>query len=292
MQPRQKQGSTHLRKKSCLPCAKSKVRCNLERPSCSRCVATNRTCEYPIRAEDSSTPASSRDSRRSVPLSRGTTAPAQNTATPPSLPNILTGLADTTILGPTPGDQTEEQPLLEQPLSAPPYQSPSLDFSNLDIVPFANADNIKDRSLRPFLAVEEQVPKAFHPFTLQYITCILRTYVRQIAGKCVPPIIHPMQVSGGITSIALANCYSLVQLWHHHEAGSEAMVSETIQREMDRLASHVRIHLVMPANNGLTRLRKQIPTSKSSAHSRRISSTLSCLFSFLSMDISLTTMQQ
>jgi hypothetical protein len=54
----------------------------------------------------------------------------------------------------------------------------------------------------------------------------------------VPPIIHPMQLAPEYRGVALANCYSLVRLWHHSAAGSEHMVAETIQREMERLAAN------------------------------------------------------
>ena len=236
MQSKKKQGSTRSRQKSCLPCAKSKVRCSLERPSCSRCITTKRKCTYPPRAENYASPTFSRESRHSAPLS-------QSSATPTSLPSILTRLEDTAIYRTTANSSTAEQSPHDQPADTENNQTPSLDFSKLDIVPFPDTDHTKDLLLGPFLAIDEQVPKTFHPFTFQYISCVLRTYVKQIAGKYVPPVIHPTQVSGEITSVALANCYSLVRLWHHHEAGSETMVAETIQREMTRLANYVRTYL-------------------------------------------------
>ncbi|KAM6527357.1 hypothetical protein FSOLCH5_003426 [Fusarium solani] len=58
-----------------------------------------------------------------------------------------------------------------------------------------------------------------------------------MAGDGIPPMIHPMQLSDGIPT-ALANCYSLVRLWHHRAGGSEGIVAETVGREMDRLAQH------------------------------------------------------
>lgn len=44
----------------------------------------------------------------------------------------------------------------------------SLAFAILDLVPLAGADQIRDRWLRPFLAVtgQQEVPKEFHPYTL------------------------------------------------------------------------------------------------------------------------------
>jgi hypothetical protein len=116
----------------------------------------------------------------------------------------------------------------------------SLDFSKLDLVPLDSAEQIRDRWLRPFLnSGEQQTPKAFHPYTLQYISCVLRTYPKlMIMEDGVPPIIHPMQVFNRKGSAALANCFSLVRLWHHSAVGSEDIVAETIQREMERLAAN------------------------------------------------------
>lgn len=217
------------RKKSCLQCANSKVRCSLERPCCARCVASNRQCRYVTPAERTSSPVASRHS----------VSPVQGIATPTSL-RSFTDSTDEAFVGTTAGSHPTPLPLPTQSLTTADCPGVSLDFSNLDLVPLADADQIRDRWLRPFLAVGEQVSKAFHPYTLLYISCVLRTYPKMMVGKNgVPPIIHPMQMSDGNSSIALANCYSLVRLWHHSAAGSEHVVAETIEREMERLASYV-----------------------------------------------------
>jgi hypothetical protein len=230
MKSAHKQRSTPSRKKSCLQCARSKVRCGLERPCCARCVAANRQCRYATPAEDPSSPVVSRDS---VP-------PIQSLETPTSFSTAFTDPTDATLVGAIAGSHPTPLPLPTQPPTAASSPGVSLDFSNLDLVPLADADQIRDRWLRPFLAFGEQTPKAFHPYTLQYISCVLRTYPKlMVRENGVPPIIHPMQLSNGNSSVALANCYSLVRLWHHSAAGSEHIVAETIQREMARLANYV-----------------------------------------------------
>lgn len=229
MRPRGKQRSTPSRKKSCLHCANSKIRCSLERPSCARCVASNRQCTYTTSAEGPSSPVASRNS---VP-------PIQDITTPTSL-TTFTDSTDETFVGTTTSSHQTPQSQPTQPRTTADVSGVSLDFSNLDLIPLADANHIRDRWLRPFLAVGEQVPKAFHPYTLLYISSVLRTYPKIMVGKNgVPPIIHHMQMSDGNSSVALANCYSLVRLWHHSAAGSEHVVAETIQREMERLASYV-----------------------------------------------------
>lgn len=228
-----RQKTTPLRRKSCLQCAKSKVRCSLERPSCARCIAAGRQCRYAAPADVASSTTSTRPS----------VLPIQSIATPVSLSTTLTDPADISpfeqtlhgVVPPSTPDQATNVPEIEN------HEDPLVDFSNLALVPLDDADQIRDRWLRPFLAVPEQVSKSFHPFTLQYISCVLRTYPKQMAGnKCVPPIVHPMQMSERNTPVALANCYSLVRLWHHRAEGSEAIVADTIQREMNRLAHDVR----------------------------------------------------
>ena len=243
MKSTREQRSTPSRKKSCLQCAKSKVRCGLERPYCDRCVAANRQCRYATAAEDPSSPVGS---RHSAP-------PIQSVATPASLSTAFTDPTDATLVGTTAGSHPTPLPFPTQPPTTADCPGVFLDFSNLDLVPLVDADQIRSRWLRPFLAVGEQVPKAFHPYTLQYIRCVLRTYPKQMVEKNgVPPIIHPMQISDGNSSVALANCYSLVRLWHHRAAGSEHIVAETVQREMERVANYVLSFFPKPASDWLT----------------------------------------
>jgi len=226
-----KQKSTPSRKKSCLQCAKSKVRCGIERPACARCVAAKRQCRYAAPPEGFP---SNVGSRQSVP-------PPQSVATPVSLSTSLTDPTDISLVGTTLDTQPSPPPTASQLRSSRNHADTSLDFSDLDLVPLANANQIRDRWLRPFFAVGEEVPKVFHPYTLQYIRCVLRTYPKQMAEENgVPPILHPIQMADGSTAVVLANCYSLIRLWQHRAAGSEAIVADTIQREMNRLAHYVR----------------------------------------------------
>ncbi|KAF9886368.1 hypothetical protein FE257_011513 [Aspergillus nanangensis] len=122
----------------------------------------------------------------------------------------------------------------------PDRRNVALDLTNIQLVPSSNAENIRDRWLRPYIMPapeSDEVPKAYQPFTLQYISRILRTYSqRMLKDEDVPPIIHHAQVSGRKMPRALANCYSLVRMWENAVSGSETMVVNTIEKEMDRLA--------------------------------------------------------
>lgn len=122
-------------------------------------------------------------------------------------------------------------------------ESNELDFTGIELVPSVNAESIRDRWLRPYILPplgRDEVPKAYHPFTLQYISRILSTYPRfMLKDGDVPPIIHRMQIVGRRMPRALANCYSLVRMWEQAAEGSETLVVETVEKEMDRLASEV-----------------------------------------------------
>ena len=237
------------RKKSCLQCAKSKVRCDLQRPACGRCVAAKNQCRYATSPQGPA-PTTNVASRQSLP-------PVQNIATPLSLPNTSTDYTDPALEGSAIGGQstvahsTALQPTAQLPTSGNRGDALSLDFSNLDPVPLADADEIRIRWMRPFFAVGEQPLKTFHPFTLQYISCVLRTYPKHmIEDDGFPPIIHPMQVAEGNTAVPLANCYSLIRLWQHRAPGSEEIVAGTIRREMSRLEGLVSPHRSCDSGNG------------------------------------------
>ncbi|RAK96936.1 Zn(II)2Cys6 transcription factor domain-containing protein [Aspergillus ibericus CBS 121593] len=233
--PHPRRGERPPRKKACQSCTKSKVRCDLERPACSRCRSLGRPCEYPTRTVPTS--------QVSRPPTEFYTVPTNPTSPEPEPP--IFGAAQ---LNP------------EMPIPLPSFSSPSwtprqprrqvisaceetheLDFTFIDLVPSGDAAGIRDRWLRPYILPplgQDEVPKVYHPFTLQYISRILTTYPRgMLRDGDVPPIIHRLQVVGRRMPRALANCYSLVRMWEQAAAGSEALVVETVEKEMDRLAN-------------------------------------------------------
>lgn len=89
-----------------------------------------------------------------------------------------------------------------------------LDFLTVDLIPSVNAEDIRDRWLRSYILPplgHDEIPKVYHPFTLQYISRILKTYPRCLLKDAyVTPIIHRTQVQGKELPHSLANCYTLV----------------------------------------------------------------------------------
>ncbi|GAD91571.1 hypothetical protein CNBE1820 [Paecilomyces variotii No. 5] len=115
-----------------------------------------------------------------------------------------------------------------------------LDFANLDLVSIADSTQIRNRWLETFLPSDNQIPKTFLPYTVQFLSCVLGSYPKyMLRDACVPPIIHGLQVDTNELPLALANCYSLVRMWETRAAGSEAIVTSTVQREMERLIEEV-----------------------------------------------------
>lgn len=118
-----------------------------------------------------------------------------------------------------------------------------LDFTAIDLAPSTNAEDIRDRWLRPYIPPplgQNEVPKVYHPSTLQYISRVLSTYPRyMLRNGNIPPIIHHAQVERGEIPHALANCYTLVRMWEQAVPGSEEMVVKTLEKEMERLAEEV-----------------------------------------------------
>ncbi|EYE95505.1 Zn(II)2Cys6 transcription factor domain-containing protein [Aspergillus ruber CBS 135680] len=195
------------RRKACGNCARSKARCSLEKPACSRCRLTDRNCVY-------ETAALALEQRNSRLAQGGLQAEPErlNYASAPSW---------------SPGTLGNNE----------------LDFGDIDLTPTSEADRIRARWLRPyFMATLDriEIPKVVLPYTIQFIKRTLRTYPRNmLKDGHVPPIIHQAQVKGSEVPRALANCYSLVRMWEHAVPGSEEVVLSTLRREMDRLSSEV-----------------------------------------------------
>jgi len=225
------------RKKACKQCTQAKARCGHERPRCSRCISRNLDCQY-FTPEDecqylnnfshNTQAAEHLERQRQTRAVFGTTPLSLNSPLDPgavaSVDNILL------LNNPAPSSRHNNRAL----------EASSLDFSDLDLVPITDSAKIRNRWLESFLPSEDQVPKTFHPYTVQFLTCVLGTYPKYMLRQGgIPPIIHPLQVEGQQLPLPLANCYSLVRMWETRARGSEAIVTATVQREMERLLEEV-----------------------------------------------------
>jgi hypothetical protein len=121
-----------------------------------------------------------------------------------------------------------------------------LNFTDLDLIPAADSARIFTRWMDPFLPPTQKLKKP-PAYTIQYSLRVLRSYPRMLLRKgCVPPFIHPLQLATPNPPVPLVNCVSLVRLWESKAAGSEAIVRDTVRREMQRLITEVIIHCFSP----------------------------------------------
>ncbi|OJI80450.1 hypothetical protein ASPTUDRAFT_154765 [Aspergillus tubingensis CBS 134.48] len=233
------------RRKACSNCIKSKVRCTLDRPACSRCRATGRNCDYgtttlALGQRNSSRLQEGHSGEAGSFESQSVTSPSvpefssRVLQTPPSLSYTPSPSANNIIWDP-PTQQSQEPPIEAT------SKEKELNFEAIHLTPSSIAEDIRDRWLRPFFLPahgRSETPKVCHPYTLQFLARILKTYPRyMLRDGRPPPIIHHVQVAENKTPRALANCYSLVRMWEQAVPGSEEIVMNTVAREMERLAS-------------------------------------------------------
>ncbi|KAJ6135947.1 hypothetical protein N7512_001107 [Penicillium capsulatum] len=220
------------RKKACQGCTTAKVRCGLEKPSCSRCRARGKQCRY------------SWGSVCSDGLGLGDPATLGNRSSLDeslSFQPIRTGGSTAGVPAefhsPISGQASEILPIGPEPKATPTVDT-GLDFDNIDLVPMTDAEEIRDRWLRTYLfSATGEVPKLFSLFTVQFVTCVLRSYPgRLIENHDLPPFIHPLQLSNKPMPGTMANCISLVRMWMNRVAGSEGMILSTVKQEMETIS--------------------------------------------------------
>jgi hypothetical protein len=221
------------RKKACQFCTDSKVRCSLEKPTCSRCWTRGWQCRYPAGSGDvrRSSPVASSE-RNSPDGSLGFESPlanSSNTSTATAFPSHVSG-------------HVSDIPHMYSQHESTQTVDTDLTFDHIDLVPMVDAEKIRDRWLQSYLPTATgQVPKLFNPFTAQFVTCVLRSYPNHLLEeKSLPPFIHPMQLNNKTMPRTIANCFSLVRMWMNRVAGSEAIVLSTVRQEMERLSREVR----------------------------------------------------
>ncbi|OCL05612.1 hypothetical protein AOQ84DRAFT_298590 [Glonium stellatum] len=192
-------------KKACKQCSEAKRRCGLERPICSRCETRKLDCQYRIPGI-------------SEPFADSVSAFA-----PPH--QSFAGIG---TVGSLERDETSAQ------IQHNKAREDALDFTAIHLVPITNSTQIGNRWMEAFVPTLNQRPKTLHLFTVQYLSCVFRTYYKSmLLPGGFPPIIHPLQAENKELFIPLANCYALVRKFEEHSNTTEVTLS--IQQEMDRL---------------------------------------------------------
>ncbi|KAJ6476311.1 hypothetical protein C8R45DRAFT_1009562 [Mycena sanguinolenta] len=202
------------RKKSCLKCAEAKARCNLQRPVCSRCQGRGIQCYWFTPApETSPLGASSNAPDAFAPLGASSTAPD--------------------AFAPLGASSTAPDVFAHTSTSASPTTT-AVELSNSSS-PILESIRIGSRWMDVLLPPPGRMPKKFSPHAVQYMSRVLKSYPRALVrdDNALPPIVHPFQ------SVApqqlLVNCRTLLRMWENRAPGSEALVRETLKREMNKV---------------------------------------------------------
>ncbi|OQE04724.1 hypothetical protein PENVUL_c030G01033 [Penicillium vulpinum] len=225
------------RRKSCHQCVADKARCNLKRPSCSRCSMRSIPCQY-----------SSADTT-DTPEVENTEVLINNDAATLSLPQTSLmiqpqelqsifdpNLFDSFFSGLGPWDSTQHTSLALRS----PQPATSLEFLSLN-----NSSGCEPLEL--IRAISTPGPRSDSPaetnsialanHSMELIFRVLRTWPRMLAEEFqLPPIFHYTQITPNKTLPSpLAKCITLTKMWHGQCEGAEDMVRKTILKELDSI---------------------------------------------------------
>jgi len=200
------------RSKSCRQCSASKVRCDLQRPTCGRCQHRSVACQFiapeeqPLRSSADAPSQATRSSPASISSSRhGPAGDIGHLATRSPSHGSSCGHVQT--------DQPQDTPL------------------DLVITEQRRQDLLQGASsaVKPGTATYHAMSFTIH--VLRSWPRIMATYD---ASRLLPPIIHGVQVEDGLPT-ALANCCTLVKMWNDQLEGSRDLVQSIILQHVRRL---------------------------------------------------------
>ncbi|KAF2495607.1 hypothetical protein BU16DRAFT_510534 [Lophium mytilinum] len=262
--------SPSLRQKSCRWCTASKVRCDLQRPTCSRCLQRDLACEYVVPLTRNGRSPSASDFARSVD---GSTNSAS--ASPPSAPDhqppqvSFTSPTSTPAPTLTNASQTEGNTqtdsfsrfLFSNNEPFPNASSSSLgadlaltSFADPSHSPAPNTPEINhfgnDWTNLPFLEqLDSTPPLARH--SMEVLLRVMKTWPKMLAKEFQPPpLLHTSQMYHILTNQnprvlpeqsthpvpqPLANCFTISKMWAGQCQGASDIVTETVTKEMQSL---------------------------------------------------------
>lgn len=235
------------RQKSCVWCSTTKSKCDLQMPSCGRCISRNTLCEY-----------------KQQPRVAVQNAPANTFGgvdhSPPSFtsqPQMSTALLESPRSSQEFGTSTHQNgnAILD------PFTTPSPLPSNTSVSEHASGDvsfasmvahfsegseDSIDNQHSPSLSVAWKqsivpVPKPLSPLgkhSVRFSFRVLRTWPLMMSHQN-PPIMHHTQTRKDNTASALANCHSIAKMWEGQQANPSEFLREITTREMTRLFQNV-----------------------------------------------------
>jgi Fungal Zn(2)-Cys(6) binuclear cluster domain len=206
---RKKREPAPPRKKACEQCIVAKVRCSLGRPACRRCQSRELSCKYLTLTGLEDWPRSN-SNRLDAPEFELSVAPGDD------LFSSATPVEDLFFDQET-GQRPPRQEIQSHSAAFRGQRKKTTgnptDFSHIDLISVTDSDSIRNRWLQSFLPSTGKRAKILPPHTVQYLSCVFKSYSRRLLRPgCLPPFIHPLQMVDGELPLSLANCFSLVQM--------------------------------------------------------------------------------
>lgn len=222
------------RQKACTYCAKAKVRCDLARPTCGRCVSRSLICEFAAGANDGSDEALSCDG-----MSLSTTSDLFSSL-PSSVPATNSFDIDTGLLS-----APSTRSIASDGLSHGTEQRSRVSSRNsprcMHFDPAKLA--LPEKRRRELLggATWNANFSSFIEHTAKFVSRTCRSWARLLAVhgiKHLPPMMHRLQFEEGTPS-AISNCLTLLRMWEDSHPGSQQLVHDTILAEIKRIIGSV-----------------------------------------------------
>lgn len=232
------------RQKSCKHCSRTKVRCDLQRPTCSRCLQREISCEYAINVpvksvnhvNDETTPA---DLQQITDIANEDSGPLEERQ-----PGAEVNESIIPCLDPLPHFPLEYVDNVEPAASSGVVSTngshvahkSSMSTFEMDIMENQWALQLTPTPVTPLLAKH----------SMEFIFRVLRTWPGIMASDIqLPPIIHISQISNHSLPLPLANCFTPAKMWDGQRPGAEDLVHHTAVNEMTSLFLEVRTAIMI-----------------------------------------------
>jgi hypothetical protein len=242
------------RQKACLNCVTAKAKCDRKAGRCTRCALRDSFCTYP-QALPSLSPVHGAGDSCQAGVDRGLSTSNTLSASEPQHPRpepvparvdprnpIIESLLATDSHSPTSSSLTtftrgyipKESSSIVESLSS--ERAETLNFPSQELFCPINVDDIKNRWLNSYVPVPGQVTKKYPPSVAAFIYRILKSYAAvTVRGRGVPPFVHAAQLTTNSTKPPLSTCLTLVRISEKPLPGSEIVVADVLQREMNSI---------------------------------------------------------
>ncbi|KAK0386092.1 hypothetical protein NLU13_5929 [Sarocladium strictum] len=211
------------RQKACNHCAKAKVRCDLIRPTCGRCVARSQRCEFAADTNDG--PDDFSPDGRSAKTASSTVPLRVTFDTEDGLMSAPQSIASDT------------------PTQLPDQASRSASRTSPTLCSFEPAMlQLSERRRQQLLggATHNANYNAVAEHVARFALRTVRSWARLLAVhglNHLPPMMHRLQFVKGVPP-AIANCLTLLRMWDDSHPTSHQLVHDTILAEIKRLIGH------------------------------------------------------